>query len=80
MALSAGGRRAERVVLLLLQILVEQHAVGIAGAAHVRAHAGVAVAGKIAVARRVADDGSVVAAIRNVFKDGRHRLRACALR
>ena len=43
---------SQRVVLLLRQILVVEHPVGVAGAAHVDAHAGVAVAGEVGMVRR----------------------------
>ena len=44
------GDDLERVVLLLLAVLVGQQAVGVARAADVDAHAGIAVAGEIGMA------------------------------
>ena len=41
-----GDAPSTRVVLLLRQVLVAQHALGVAAAAHVDAHAGVAVSGE----------------------------------
>ena len=68
------GDHFERVVLLLLQILVEQEAVGFAGAAHIDAQAGVAVAGEVGVDDGVAVGGAVALAVGQVFEDRRHRV------
>ena len=64
----------QRVVLLLLQILVEHQPIGIPSAAHVHAHAGIAVPGQVRMRQIVALGGPVAAAIRQVFQDRRHRL------
>ena len=66
------GDHLERVVLLLPQILVEQHPFGFAAAAHVDADRGVAVAGEIGVHRLVARGGAVALAVGDVLQDRRH--------
>ncbi len=50
------GDDLERVVLLLLAVLVGQHTVGLAAAADVDAHRGIAVSSEIGVGERVALD------------------------
>lgn len=61
------------VVLLLARRAAGQHAVRIAGVAHVDADAGIAVARQIAVVYRVAVDRLVGLAVGDVFEDRRHR-------
>ena len=68
------GDDLERVLVLLPGVFVAQHAVGIARAAHVDAHRGIAVAGKIAVDRLVAAAREVALAVGDALQDGRHRL------
>ena len=63
----------QRVVLLLLQILALEHAFGIARAAHVDPHAGVAVAGEIRMRERIALRRAVALAVGQIFQDRRHR-------
>ena len=58
-----------------LQVLVPHEAVGIAVAAHVDAHAGIAVAGDVGVGEGVAPSRAVALAVGQVFQDRRHRLR-----
>ena len=68
------GEHLDGVLLLLGQVLVEQHALGVAAAAHVHPHGGVAVAGEVGVARGVADRGPVAPAVGDVLEQRRHRL------
>ena len=65
----------KRIVLFQRKIFVEQQAVGIAGAAHVDTHAGIAVAGHVRVGQRVAHRRAVGQPVRQIFQDGRHRRR-----
>ena len=74
------GQHLQRVVLLLLQILALEHAFGIAGAANVDAHAGIAVPGEIGMVQRIALRSAVALAIRQIFQDGRDRFRFRVLR
>ena len=64
----------QRVVLLLLQVLALEHALRIAGAAHVDAHGGIAVAGEIGMVQRIALGGAVALAVGQIFEDRRHRV------
>ena len=67
------GDHLERVVLLLLGVLVRHQPVGIAVAAHVDPHAGVAVAGEVGMGQLVALDRAVALAVGQIFEDRRHR-------
>src|SRR5262249_55573966 len=69
----------ERVVLLLLQVFIEQQAVGFARAAHVDADAGIAVPGIIGMGKSVALRRTVALAIGQVFQDCRHRIALLVL-
>ena len=61
------------VAQLLLEVLVGEHALGVAAAAQVDPHAGVPVAGEVGVVHRVADRGQVALAVRDELQDRRHR-------
>ena len=64
----------ERVVLLLLQVLVDEQAGGLAAAAHVDAKRRVAVPGEEGMHRLVAPRGAVAGAVGDVFEDRGHRM------
>ena len=64
----------ERVVLLLLGIFIMHQSFGIAIAAHVDAHRGIAMAGEIRMSELIAHDRPVALAIGEIFEDRRHRL------
>ena len=70
------GDHLERVVLLLPGVLVLHQPVGIAVAAHVDPHAGIAVAGEIGMGQLVALDRAVALAIGQILEDRRHRVAA----
>ncbi len=69
------GDDLERVVLLLLGVLVEQDAVGIAGAPQIDPDRGIAGLGEIAMDRLVPRPHEVPLAVRDVLQDRRHRRR-----
>ena len=68
------GEHLDGVVLLLGQVLVEEDAVGVAAAAQVDPHRGVAVPGEVGVAGRVADGRAVAPAVGDVLEQRRHRV------
>jgi hypothetical protein len=74
------GDDLQGVGLLLRQVFVVQQAVGLARAAHVDAHRGIAVAGEIVVHRLVAAAHVVALAVGDVFEDGRDRVVPGVLR
>ena len=76
---SSHASTSSRVVLLLRQVLVQQDALGVAAAAQVDAHAGVAVPRQVAVTRVVGRERRFVLAVRDVLEDGRDRLRLGSL-
>ena len=57
-------------------VLVVGQAVGVAAAAHVDPHAGVAVAGQVGIQQLVAGGGAVALAVGQVLEHGRHRVAA----
>ncbi len=65
------GDHLERVVVLLLEILVQQHALGFAAAPQVHPDGGVAMTGRVGMHGLVARRGAVALAIGDVFQDGR---------
>ena len=69
------GEDLERVVLLLLRVLVGEHAVALARAAHVHPHCRVAVPGQVRLALGVARRGAVDLAVGQVLDDRRHGIR-----
>ena len=68
------GHDLEAIVLLLLQIFVLQQPVGFAGAAHVDAKAGIAIAGEIGMGEMIALRRAVALAIGQIFQDRGNRL------
>ena len=64
----------QRVVLLLLEIFVPHKAIGFAVAAHIHAHAGIAVAGHVGMGELIADRGAVALPVGQIFQDGRNRV------
>ena len=68
------GDDLERVVQLLLGVLVEQHAVGVARAAQIDPHGGIAGLREITVDRLVARAHEVALAIRDVLENRRYGL------
>ena len=64
------GDDLERVVLLLPAVLVGQHAVGLARAADVDAHGGVAVAGEVRMGERVPLRRPVALAVGQILEQG----------
>ena len=68
------AQHLDAVVQLLLQVLVLQHAVRLAAATQVHAHAGIAMTREPGVHRHVALGGEVALAVGDVLQDGRHRL------
>ena len=70
----------DRVVLLLRRVLVLHQPFGIAVAAHVDAHRGVAVPGEIGMRQGIAHRRAVALAIWDVFEDRRHGLLLCIAR
>ncbi len=69
------GDHLEAVVLLLLQILILEQPVGLAAAAHVDAHSGIAVPGEIRVGEGVALGRAVALAVGQEFEDRGDRPR-----
>ncbi len=69
------GDHLHRVVQLLRGILVAQQAVGLAAAAQIDSHPGVATRGEPGIRQRVAVIGAVALAIGQVFQDRRDRRR-----
>src|SRR4029077_7722372 len=65
----------EAVVLLLLDVFVLEQAIGLAAAAHVHAHAGIAVAREIGMREGVALGGAVALAIGQELQDRRNGVR-----
>ena len=74
------GEDLERVVLLLQGVLVGEHAVGLAGPAHVHPHGRVAVACEVRLALGVAEDRPVGLAVGEVLEHGGHRVVLGVLR
>jgi hypothetical protein len=74
------GDRLDRVVLFLLQIFVEHHPFGIAGAADIEPHAGIAVGRDIGMRVVVPVARAVAPAIGDIFEDRRHGLALGILR
>ena len=70
----------QRVVLLLAEILAEQHSLRVSRPTHVDAHRGVAVPGEVRMGQRVALRGAVTAPIGQVLEDRRNRALAGVLR
>ena len=62
----------QAVVLLLLQIFIVEQPVGFAGAPHVDADAGIAVAGEIGMGQVIALRRAVAFAIGEILQDRRH--------
>ncbi len=66
------GDHLQRIVLLLDEVLIVQDSVRVAGAAHVDAHAGIAMGGEPWMHGLVAPACEVAFAIRQIFEDRRH--------
>jgi hypothetical protein len=64
----------EPVVLLELQIFVLEEPIGLAAAAHVDAHAGIAVPGEIRMGQLIPLDGAVALAVGQILEDRWHRI------
>lgn len=73
------GDDLDRVGLLLRQIFVREQPVGIAGAAHIDTHRGIAVTGEIGVHLAVAQHGAVTPPIGQEFENRRYRIFSCVL-
>ena len=71
--------RLDAVVQLLLEVLVEENPVRLAGSAQVDAHARVPVPGEVGVHGGVAPPGPVVLPVGDVLEDRGHRFRLGAL-
>ena len=69
------GDHLHRVVLLQREVLVGEHALRVAAAAHVDADARVAVPGDVGMRERVPLRGPLAPAVREVLEDRRHRAR-----
>ena len=68
------GDHVAGVVHFLLRVFVGHQPVRVAIAAHVHAHAGVAMAGQVRVGECVAHMGAVAFAVGQVFQDRRYRM------
>ena len=69
------GDDLHRVVLLEGEVLVGENALRVAAAAHVDAHARVAVPGDVGMRERVPLRGSLAPAVGQILENGRHRAR-----